>query len=1416
MSEDDDAEELAFQEAFLGFRGQEGWAEIDQRHRTVVLAEAGAGKTHEMRARAQHISAQGRAAFFIRIEDIDSAFEEAFEVGSAESFDRWLGSQDEAWFFLDSVDEARLKSPKAFEKALRRFSARIKPAQGRAHVCISSRPYAWRAKSDRNLVKRHLPSERPQEEPSDDEVESTAAASATDDLEVRVLQPLNEDDIRFFASCCSTPNIDGLVEELQRLNLMELASRPFDLEQLLDKWSTDRTLGGRRELIDHSITRRLKDIDPDRRERQPLNAGKAREGARALAAAVVLTGKAGIRVPDSAPEHPGIDAEVVLADWPPTEVRWLLDSAIFDGVTYGGVRFRHRDVREFLAAEWFRELLGRGHSRYAVESLIFREQYGVKFVSPRLRVVLPWLILDDRVIRERALALDPEISVDGGDPAQLPLDVRRGILADVVGRIAQGRGPRTTRDRAAIGRIAQPDLAPDTLALMNRYTGDDEVISYLGTVIWLGGMVDCLARMFEIATDPSRHDWTRVVAVRAVMTCGDGAQRAALWDRLNGEHGLTRRILAEVVRHADPGVVAVRNLLRSIEIVAPHAPASVSGLTDALHGFVERLPMQMDSTQDQPLPMLIAGLDTFLERPPFLPIYRSDVSTNFEWLMVPALHAVERLVERHDKAATEAHALAIMLKGATVRHARDYYHTVRLGALVPRWAELNDALFWKHVRRDRDWMKRRGRTLEVPPFGGGTYWSFGPESFGRVLTWAAVRDIGDRKLAYSLAHQIYQNAERPAEWLERLQAVARDEAELGGWMQKLLDPTPPKELLEMQRRTEEEVREIERERQSQEHARAGWIARMRANPDTVRSPKGLEPGSISWDQQQLLDELLGHDLGANEISSTTWRSLAGKFGQEVATAFRDAATMHWRHYRPGLGSEGADMSSRDFRCLFGLVGLEIEASKRHEFPAHLSEREVCLALEYVTWNWDGFPRWLVSMYSAHPQAVMNAVRTELFWALEHAEPDKPQRHLLNDVAYSVPWLHGGLAESLMAWLRSKDPRDPHALRGCVGILKSGGVSDDALGRLAKAKVMGKGAKDHLPYWYAVWVEAEPYEAVAATAKWLDGLDPQTAGRSAQQFITALLGDDDGSGLGSGLGTLKAPKYLKTLYVLIQKHIRAEDDIRPRAGEDFPFGLRHDAQTARDALFRWLAETPGKQTYVALQELIDLYPTGSHREKVATAVRDRAEADGDIEPWTAKQVADFGRTLTSTSKTQRQLFDLTVARVIDLKNWLETGDDSPYRTWQRVKIETEMRTLVTGWLNSGWSDGVTSAQESELANGQRIDISLQHSGVTFPVPVELKLLRDGGWTGPELCERLQNQLVGDYLREGTERCGLFLLIWTGTNDARKWQIGQQRYGVGDLRDALKDYWEDISSTFPNVAAIEVVVIDLRARERKSRR
>lgn len=299
----------------------------------------------------------------------------------------------------------------------------------------------------------------------------------------------------------------------------------------------------------------------------------------------------------------------------------------------------------------------------------------------------------------------------------------------------------------------------------------------------------------------------------------------------------------------------------------------------------------------------------------------------------------------------------------------------------------------------------------------------------------------------------------------------------------------------------------------------------------------------------------------------------------------------------------------------------------------------------------------------------------------------------------------------------------------------------------------------------------------------------------------------------GAGNFKQPAHLKSLYVLMHKYIRASEDIDRVGGGVYSPELRDDAQDARNMLFNLLVEMPGKESYIAITELITEHPDASFRDWMTHQAHKRAVLDGDLPPWTVEQVREFGRSLTLVPTTNRELFEQGVLQLRELKHWLEQGNESPYAAWQAVKGETKIRGLVAGELNRRGKTLFRCAQENEFPNRQRPDIWLLNNDVPAPVPIELKVL-DESWSGLKLCERLRNQLVGDYLREDGAECGIMLLVWQGRAAAKQWRIDGKLVSLDELADALKRYWSSIANDYPGVSATDVVVIDLTRRASKA--
>lgn len=1382
------------------------WPDLLTKFRVILLSEAGSGKTEEFRNLARALRRDGKDAFFMRLEFVADDFDSAFDVGTAHTFETWLASDQEGWLFLDSIDEARLRNPKDLERAVKRIGLKLSVAMARAHIFLSSRATAWRAKSDLLMCERTLP--------YDDSEDESSKASPRDGGPFRIvgLDDLTSQQIELFARRRSVPDPAALLAAIERADAWSFTSRPQDLDEVIGFWNSNGRIGSRLELMQASVARRLRERDPDRAEVRPISAAKIAAGAHLVAGAATLVRTQAIEVPDGGGGTSSAMATApLLPDWTEPEISTLLSRPIFDAETYGAVRFHHRTVREYLTAVWLNDLLQRQTSRTRIEQLFFREQYGTEVVVPSMRPVLHWLVLFDDTIRRRVMRLAPDLFLEGGDPSQLPLAIRQAILRDVCARMARG-GPRNLAyDFNAAQRFASADITPDVLDLIKVHADSEEVLWFLLRMIWQGQMAGALAVARQFALNPKAPLYVRVAAFRAVKEVGTAADMDGVRLSFANETGKhNRQWLAELVA-GSPRTAAVADwIMRCIANAAANKAHTVDPLITAVIEF----------TRACDIPALVVILkrsEMLLAKAPVMDRRHCAISERYSWVLQPVAVAVERLIAVRDVQAMSAEALSVLHMIPRARNydrMRDNETKLDIDRLIPTWPELKWALFWHTAAEERAWLDDTRKGDRLTDCWRVLCWSpnleFGPSDMDSILSQIPLRSfLDDQMIVVSLAFRVYVGANRPRAVRERMKSAVKSYPELQQQLAGLLKPPPltaehrgyRRQSAQWQKR--DQARKIRDENNRQE-----WRDALAKDFEGLRNPYVGKPEIATHGQHYLHEELrrLSGDRGHYSIGN--WRLLAPEFGEDVARAFRDGVVAFARRQKPKLVSEGAPPNSIPFSAILGLTGLAIESAETPNWPSDLDDAAVDAAFRMAMHELNGFPPWLPRLYEHAPQLVVKLALAEVDFELARTDDKGSLHYLLHDLSYSGQWLWNDLGPPLLDRLSKTDDTGLENLRYLLNIIQGSSVPDADVAAVASQRVKATDPQRSATY-FAMWVSVDPETAIPALETKLTSIRKKIARTEfAMVFISQLVGGRRAGGFWRRDG-YKTADNIKRLFLLMHACIERKSDIERAGTGVYSPGLRDDAQDARDTLFAWLKEIPGKAAFVAIQEIANAHPDVDSRIWFEHHAKSKAELDSEGDPWRVDQVREFNATLERTPRNHRELFDLAVFRLLDLKADLEEGDNSEASVLCKEDQETSVRNYIANRLRHDAGGRYIATQEEELADAKRPDLRVQGMGFDGPVPMELKLADN--WTGPALFERLETQLSGDYLRDVRSRLGLFVLVNRGVKKERWHPPGApEPLGFADLVEALQAHWGTLAPRYPGVDEIRVLGIDLTKR------
>jgi len=1399
----------------LGWSRGTTWEDLLRSKRVLIISEAGAGKTFECRKQAQRLWDVGEPAFFVELAELASTdLRSILDVEEEARLDSWLSSQsDIATFFLDSIDELKL-SLGSFEQALKRLKKGINSQLGRAKIIITTRPIVF----DKQLVHHILPI--PSESSSEPSAETFAKIAMRESGKARdkdkeaaanwrtvALMPLSDAQIVEFARTQGVEEPAGLMDDLKRRNAQEFARRPQDLIELCADWREHKRIRTHRDQVAANIRIKLQPRD-DRREPAELSIDKAVEGASRLALAMLVNRLLTIRhsaASDAIKDEAALDPATILSDWNPAERKALLERPLFGFASYGRVRFHHRSVAEYLAAQRLRTLREHGMPLRALKRLLFAKTKGRTIVRPSKRPVAGWLALVDNAIFEMLRDNEPAVLLDEGDPESLTQMQRNQALRAYVERYGKGGWRGLSVPHVQVHRFASPELASEVNRLWNLGVENPDVQHTLLYLIETGRISECADIANGVACNPEMSEVERVIALNALVALEDPRLEDIARAVAVGDHLWPDKIARGAIVSMFPRDLSVAQLCQTLSWVKERK-RGVGDLGWQLPRLIENAeldPLSLEALRDGLVDLVSDGLSWRKEWPHFVSNRRHlssllaatcarglEVSKNVKWfhasVLALSLHHDEYNYDDAHKALQDRISRLNAKDNATLFWSADSF-LQSLHVITDPWMRfvevtLHDGLVKLHADRDLNWIK---------------------EALGDTT-----RSTFDRAMLLEAAIFLSRNNEHWRDHVLGLKPLVDDQPDL---LAAINDRLKPLEGGKEQQRWEKKEAERNKQRERRDAKnRAGWIQFWRKVAEKPQEAFSSEQGwSTAWN----LWLAMSRDGEGSRASGWNRRFVEEQFGKETADRLRRTLMESWRRDHPTLASERPVDQRNTFlvRWQLGLAAIYAEAEDP-EWASIISEEEAKLAARYAPIECNGMPHWMESLIVAHRNSVDVTLGSELSWELQQDAGAYGHSMLLQSISYATGLVARLFLPRLRAWFDAEGDRvsdvSEHAgmatrLRQVIDVTLKHGDENvrEHLLAVARHRLQGTLPNELIFVWLPTLMRIDPELGVAAFEDHIRTVEPENRSEAVTWFSVLF---------GSRLGAINlrspefTPKLLLRLLRLAYHHVRIDQDAQ-HEGSYSP-DTRDDAERARNEIVSALFDVKGEEGWIAKLEMADDPLCAHFRDRILAVAEEHWAQEIDSVAFDEAQAIALNKTGEAPASTTEAMFAIMTDRLADLDDLL-LRDSSPREAWANIADEKIMRREIARELNHAANGLYKVDQEAVTADEKETDIRLRSAVSHHEAVIELKLA--DGRSARDLRDTIYQQLVRKYMAAENSRSGCLLI--TLAKD-RWWEHPDsgQRIGLPELECLLCEEAKRVEDAMGGSIAIALHILDLRPR------
>jgi len=1384
-----------------------GWPELLQHPRVVLLAGARAGKTSELLFQVDRLKSDGKSVFFIRLNELSGSTLAFACMRQRSDLENWLKGTAPGWFFLDARDELAVTGKQLYN-ALANLSSGLGGAASRARILITSRPTDWKSLLDLQDFKQLLPAPSidvdvndktpgpvPLNEIEDfEEVDTPGNTLDAENFLVVQMIPLDKNRILRLAAHLGVIDTEKLESALLRQDAISLASNPGDLKGIVALWKEHGAFRNYEEIIRSTIKTSLEELRTLPDAKAELSVEQYKVGARRLAATMALARGIAFRVDDedvTGQPKSVIRADDAFTDWQASQLDAVLRTNLFEPRSFGLVHFQNRTVKEYLAAQWAIQIQNDfGLSKSDLQRLFFSDIYGESILMPSMGPIAAWVAVRDEGIRSELLVRSPETLLEHGDPEQLTLVGKAALLEHLVSAVLKKGSRIYARDSRMLRALATPDLTDLIRKLWStasrkssshepRHREDAHIL--LLKLIQLGE-IKALAPMVSKYASQKSSSWLGVIfAVRAMVSLEVAADiKKFVSHLLSNVATLERQLVLGVIQDLYPTHLTASQALMLIDL-HQKADASIdiepehtlSGVIEAADTSTQRIRLLNELTARWFNTGPVADDET-----------RVHPDSSAKRWIVPAILKLTHKILKEDKSAalSDEQILAI---SASVKYSDDYIHK-KEGRPVHN-ALLNhigrERAFWTLFENFDKWHPYSRLSAETAVKVNLLFYWMGLREPDLAWTLSATAKP-NMEAAIRAALRVWLVEGKPDEILQRIKKAASADPNLLLLIEQAADTTESAELREAREHSRQMAQEHEVQKRQIEESWVQFREDLKANPGRLTDDSPANANARFNALRNLYGWLTQPQRTKgrrNIFAISNLKDLAPEFGQDVVEAATLGFKSFWRSYTSKLPSalKGIERNQTPYATILSLTGLAVEAAERDDWSTSLSTKEVRLAVRHAFREINGFPSWLqAAVVTAHPSTVTamieKEVRSELRDSDQGVHPSILSRLPQQD---AVKWPR--LVEGITRALRDNQAVNDRAFGYAIDILMKAGHSrkEDCESLYRERLSLDSETETHKVGYLAAWFALDADGATDALFALIHGKSAEVKDRIVAEVFAQLSGEIRRDPIQFSIKD--SVTTLERLIEVAYRHIRYEEDIR-HDGVYSP-GRRDNAESGRNYVVKLLSEIPGPATHDALIRLAGKPYLRSISAGLRRAAFNRALEDSES-PWKPAEVLQFEQESAKEPLNARELFQLVLRRLNEIREDLEDGDFSQSELLMLCKKkEKHYQIWMAGQLDLRSRGLYSITRESEVKAGKKPDIVVQRTSLNVRIAVELKVA--DAWSGSELRNAFKKQLIGKYQRDRKASHAILLLI--GVSESKSWKLGKKRVcGVAELAKFLK--------------------------------